>query len=364
MPPITLFNYLSLRALGAVAVLTVALSALILFVDLIESLRFLDKVKAGDFGVALTLSLLRAPAIAQALLPFVFLFASIWLFTQLNRQAEIPVMRAAGLSVWRLIGPAAFVAGIGGFAVITAIDPLAAAMRAESDKLRDSLRGASSSMVRVLGDGVWLRQRDADNILLINARSVDAEKGRLTDVVVWRLGRDSSFVERIDSPEAVLSSRTIELHRARIKGARDRLDYRSPVYAIPTMLTAADLRERLEPPESLSLWRLPRFILLAEAAGVPTSRYNMRFHDLCATPLKLIAMVLIAALCSLRPIRGGGAFRMFGLAVAAGFLLYVLTEIAAALGESGAAPVALAAWAPAIVASAIAAAGLLQFEDG
>jgi lipopolysaccharide export system permease protein len=339
------------------------MSGLIALVDLVENLRFADKF-AGDFAFALKLSLLRTPALAQTMLPFIFLFGSIWLFTQLNRRAEIAVMRSAGLSVWRLIGPSALVAAATGVTAITLIDPVATQMRASGEKLKDELRGASSSVVRVFGDGIWLRQRDAGNILLLNARAFDAERALLSNVVMWRLDAQSSFLERIDAPEAVLSGRTIELHRARVKAAGQRLDQRTPVYPIPTTLTPADLRERLESPETLSLWRLPRFILLAQAAGLATTPYNIRFHDLCSTPLKLLAMVLIAAVFSLRPIRSGGAFKLLLAAIAAGFGLYVLSEIASALAESGVMPVALAAWAPAIIAALAAISGLLQFEEG
>lgn len=364
MPPLTLFRYLILRTLFAVTALALALTCLVALVDLIENLRFIDKFRNGTFGTALVLSMLRTPALVLTMMPFVLLFGAIWLFTQLNRRAEVAVMRSAGLSVWRLIGPPALLAAMIGLLVVTLIDPLATSMRAQSERLRDSVRGSSSSIMRVFGDGIWLRQRDAAHILLINARSIDAEKGMLRDVVLWRNDNESAFLERVDAPEAHLSGRTIELKKARVKEAGERLDHRVPVYAIPTTLQLSDLRERLESPETLSLWRLPKFILLAEAAGVPSTPYNIRFHDLCSTPLKLLAMVLIAALFSLRPVRSGAGFELFLIAVGAGFTLYVISEVSTALAESGTAPIALAAWTPAIVATLIAIAGLLQFEDG
>lgn len=363
MPPITLFRYISLRTLFAVAALLVALLGLEMLVDLIENLRFADKFPGAGFGFALTITLLRAPSLTQTMLPFVFLFASIWLFTQLNRQAEIAVMRSGGLSVWRILGPAAFVAAMAGFVVITLIDPAATALRAQSEKMKDDIRGKSSSVVRVFGDGIWLRQRDAGNVLLINAHGFDRSQKKLSDVTMWRLDGDSNFIERIDAPEAVLTNHTIELYNARIKGAADKLDHRSPIYAVPTSLAPTDLNERIESPETLSIWRLPKFILLAKAAGLPTASYNIRFHDLCSTPLKLIAMVLIAAMFSLRPIRSGRSFELFIFAVACGFSLYVVSEVSKALGESGAAPLALAAWAPAIIASLVAVSGLLYIEE-
>jgi lipopolysaccharide export system permease protein len=75
-------------------------------------------------------------------------------------------------------------------------------------------------------------------------------------------------------------------------------------------------------------------------------------------------MILIAAMFSLRPVRSGGAAQLLLFAVVAGFLLYVLSEISTALGESGVVPVALAAWAPAVVATLAAVTGLLHLEEG
>lgn len=363
MPPDTLFRYIAGRMLFAAAALFAILSAFVLVVDLIENLRFVGKFEGGGAVEAVQITLMRAPGLVQMLSPFVFLFGAIWMFSQLNRRAEISVMRAAGLSVWRLIGPAALVAGVSGLLLITVVDPMSSSLRGSSEKLRDAIRGKESSLMQVFGDGVWLRQRDADSILIINARAVDPSNAALSDVTLWRVDRNSAFLERIDAPEAVLSGRTLELRGARIKGANDQLDHRTPVYAIPTSLAPADLKERVDSPESMSLWRLPKFILLAEAAGLPTVRYNLRFHDLCSTPLKLIGMVLIAAFFSLKPMRSGGALRLFLYALIAGFLLYILTQVASALGESGIAPEALAAWTPAIVATLVAVSALLQYEE-
>jgi lipopolysaccharide export system permease protein len=200
-------------------------------------------------------------------------------------------------------------------------------------------------------------------MLIINAESFDTVHGALENVTVWRLSPDGAFEERIDAPEAVLSGRTIELREARMKSAKDSFSKRTPVYSVPTSLTLDDFRENVPPPESMSIWDLPRFILLAEAAGLSTVRYNIRFHDLCSTPLKLSAMVLIAAIFSIGPMKSGGAFRLLTAGVASGFLLYIISELSTALGESGVAPVAISAWAPAVIAVIIAVSALMRYEE-
>ncbi len=364
MPPATLFRYIAFRAVLAVGGLFAILASLVLLIDLIENMRFAGKVANGDFGFALGLTLLRAPALTQALVPFVFLFGSIWMFHQLNKRSEISVMRSAGLSVWRLLGPAALIAAVSGFLIITALDPLSARLLAHADKLQTRIAGGDSNLVRIFGDGIWLRQRDASSQFIINAGSYDNQRAALERVTIWRLDRESAFIERIDAKEAFLSGRTLELHDARLRTPMSEHESYTPVYAVQTSLTAANLRERVAPPETISIWDLPRFILLADAAGLPTERYNIRFHDLCSTPLKLLAMVLIAAAFSMRPTRAGGALNLAVLSIVAGFLLYILAEISTALGETGLAPAALAAWTPAIVASLVAVTALLHLEDG
>ena len=363
-PPATLFRYMALRSVYAIGGLLLILACLILLIDLIENLRFVGKTPDAGFGLAVTLTLLRAPSLAQTLFPFVFLFGSIWMFHQLNKRSELSVMRSAGLSVWRLIGPASLIAALAGVIIVTVVDPLSSQMLSYAEALKAQKEGKSSNLVKVFRDGIWLRQRNSQAHMIINAKSHDPVAGALENVTVWRFTPDNAFVERIDAASAVLSNETLELREAAITTSEDRTPRVAPVYALPTVLTSEDLKERVQSPETVSLWRLPRFIDLAKTAGLPTVRYEIRFHDLCSTPLKLLAMVLIAAAFSMRPVRMGGQLQLVILSIGAGFLLYMLSEISTAFGESEIAPVALAAWTPAVAAALIAISALLHLEDG
>lgn len=362
--PYTLNIYLARQMLLAIVVLAAGLASLVTLAELIENLRYVAKIGSGGFGFAAIVTLMRSPSVLMSLAPFVFLFGAIWVFSELNRRAEMSVMRAAGLSIWRLIAPAAVVAALTGVLLIAMIDPFSARLLASSEKMKLDLSGRTASLVQLFGDGLWLRQRDQDSILIINARGFDPATAKLSTVTMLRLDLSQRFLERVDAPSAVLSGRTIELREARVRAAADPIDYRTPVYAITTNLTQDDMKENIDRAETLSIWKLPKFIVLAEAAGLPTLEYNIRFHDLCSTPLKLIAMVLIAAMFSMSPHRQGGAFRLLLLAIAAGFVLYIVSQVARALGLAGAIPAPIAAWIPALTASLVAAAALFHAEEG
>ena len=75
-------------------------------------------------------------------------------------------------------------------------------------------------------------------------------------------------------------------------------------------------------------------------------------------------MVLIGAAFSMRHARFGGLGIMALGCVMSGFGFFFLSDIANALGASGAVPVPLAAWAPPFSAVLFAVGLLLHLEDG
>lgn len=364
MNAFTLPRYLAWRLIASVGGLFVAFTALIMVIDLIENLRFAGKYVDGSIVFALQLTALRALSLTQVLSPFLFLFGALWCFSQLNRRSEISVMRAAGLSIWRVLLPTTLTAGLIGVLLIALVDPLSARMMAHSERMQNEAQGRKTSLVQFFRDGIWLRQQDEDGRLMINAKGIDQEKGILRDVTIQRFGQHSVFLERLDAPEAVLLEDTLELKNAMLRAPGESIARRLPSFTLATNLAAGDLTKQVAKPETISVWDLRRFIRLAEAAGLPTNQYYLRFHDLLSTPLKLLGMVLIAAVFSIRPTRSGGTIRMIMIAIGTGFILYVLTEIATALGESGNVPLSLAAWTPSIIATLIAVTGLLHLEDG
>jgi lipopolysaccharide export system permease protein len=66
----------------------------------------------------------------------------------------------------------------------------------------------------------------------------------------------------------------------------------------------------------------------------------------------------------MRPSRRGGATEMLVSGVVCGFALFMISDIADQFGTSGAIPVVLAAWTPAVAGMLLALALLLHLEDG
>jgi lipopolysaccharide export system permease protein len=129
-------------------------------------------------------------------------------------------------------------------------------------------------------------------------------------------------------------------------------------------LTPTQVRDTLGTVYSISFWDLPNFIEIAERAGLPATQYRVQYQLLLSRPFLLVAMVLIAATCSLQSFRFGNVQinAIFGLA--AGFGFFVFAEVSRNFAMSGLTSAVAAAWIPVIVAMSLALTVLLYKEDG
>jgi lipopolysaccharide export system permease protein len=81
-------------------------------------------------------------------------------------------------------------------------------------------------------------------------------------------------------------------------------------------------------------------------------------------PLLLGAMVLFAAVFTLKISARNSATRTVGAGVLCSFLLYFMSDIIQAMGLSGSLPPIMAAWSPATLATLLALAMVFHLEDG
>ncbi|MCI5046166.1 MAG: LPS export ABC transporter permease LptG [Aquisalinus sp.] len=362
--PWTIYRYLTLQAVIGIVGLFLILSGLILLIDLIESLREVEKIEDAGFNFALKLTLLRAPKLALTLTPFIFLFGTMWAFYQLNRRSEIAVMRSAGMSVWRIISPVALLSLCLGVIILTLLDPLASRMSAQADAEKNSIRGKSTQLLTTVEGDIWVRQRTDDLALILHAEKYNLSQRTLSDVTIWKRDLQGVFIERWDADKVVLENKQFVLADAYRSRPGDTKPVLVEAEIIPSAFDLEDLREDIAKPDSLSIWTLRDFTQVIEDAGLPIVAYQLRYHDLISLPVKLMAMVLIAALFSMKPLRSGGTLPLILSGIAAGFVLFISSELSNATAEAQVAPVWLAAWAPAAIAVLLSLTMLLYTEDG
>jgi len=342
------------------------ITAVIMLVDFVELSRTVGVEAELSFAQTLNLTLLQAPSVILLLLPFAFLFGVLGAFVSLNRRSELIAMRAAGVSAWRFIFPAAGAALVIGILSVTVLNPIASAMNAQFERQSEVLRH-SAAMNN--GREVWLRQGDAQSQIVIRGRSEDMVGG------VLRLKGVSLFVSTQSKGKAAEFSRRIEANEARLlpgywllTNAREATPgaeaLRYDTLTLPSTLDGRTALDRFASPKAVPFWGLWDAIARTEQAGFSATAYRLQLDELLASPLLLAAMSVLAAAFSLRLIRLGGLAMLAGSGVALGFVLFFFNQFCRALGEAGAIPPLAAAWTPPLLALLSGFTLLCYTEDG
>jgi lipopolysaccharide export system permease protein len=414
----TLGRYFGRRFFGAVMVTFIACAGLIALVDFLETTRRFGDRPNASFTMISYLVALRLPAFTEQLLPFAVLLGGMGTFLTFSRRLEFVIARSAGMSVWQFTGSSIAIALLLGVFAVTIYNPFSAALkeqanqveatfltarpaqlaprrpeakggpgapeanqptaikgpgkeapRAADGKGRPELAGkGDSSKVKQqtnvrAGGGIWVRQQSVDGQSIIQAETSFDNGRRLNQVRIFSFDNKGKFLERIEAQTARLLPGTWVLQQVKVFSIENE-PQEYDTYHVSTNLTSEQVRGRLASADSLSFWNLPDAIEATERAGLRPERYQLQYQSLLARPLLLVAMVVIAAMVSLRLFRFGGVGKMIVGGVVAGFLLYVSARLAEELGESGIIHPIAAAWFPAVFGSLMGGLVLLNQEDG
>jgi lipopolysaccharide export system permease protein len=360
-------RYVLSHTLAGLAAAFAMIAAVVMLISFVELSRAYGGRSDVGFTRLVELMLLQAPSILLLLLPFVFLFGTMGAFVTLNRRSELVAMRAAGISAWRFIFPAAAASLLLGVLDVAVLNPAAADL---NGRFEDAKALIDEGHAGKEGPGsIWLRQGDQHTQIVIHALSHDMKGG------VVRLQRVSLFLQTLTAGGDLQFTRRIEAAEARLDPGFWRLSdvreatpgagsVRSETLSIPSTLDRRTAMEKFAARDSVGFWSLPGIIGRADSAGFSSAPYRLRYQQLLATPLLFAAMSILAAAFSLRLMRLGGVAGLAGAGVGLGFALFFFDDLCGTLGATEVIPPALAAWAPPIIALLAGVTLLCYTEDG
>ncbi|MEG3088609.1 LPS export ABC transporter permease LptG [Sphingomonas sp. PB4P5] len=302
---------------------------------------------------------LRAPQIIAFILPFSVLLGTILTLSTMNQNSEIIALKASGLSAHQVLAPliaASLVVAMISFAFNDRIVARASATLAQWQKVDYGKlpidRGDRSN--------VWVR--DGDDLIEVgqikgrragarlgNITLYDRAKGNLVSIVQAPRGSYTGSAWRIEDATRfdVASGRATKLGTVVVaQGVR------------PDQFTLATVDA-----EGLSFGALREAIGDLSDAGRPTKALEgAAWHKLSA-PLSAILMPLLGAVAAFGVARSGKLFLRAAIGMGLGFAYFVADNFALAMGNLGAYPPFLAAWAPFLLFFLIGEAVLVRTEE-
>ena len=304
---------------------------------------------------------LRIPLLVSRFLPFAVLLGTLIAFVGLNQHSEVVAMKAAGLSAHQILAPlvvASIVVAAALFAFNeTVVVNSARVVTAWSDNDYKPIPPESGIL-----SNVWVLNGDD----LVRAGIVS---GRGTKLMV----RNVSIYDRsgIALQRVVTAQRAIPQPRSndwRLEGVRIYDANMNVVRRLPAMnslegVTGEQLTLAKVDPTELDYWTLKRRIAELEAAGRPADEARAGLAHKISGPLSTLLMPLLAAIAAFGLARSGQVLLRACVGMALGFAYFVADNFSLAMGNAGAYPPMVAAWAPFLLFLLIGETVLIQTEE-
>jgi len=342
MPSRQLAGYAAKLFLTRSLAVLIALVLVLMTLDLLGESSKILKVPGNGEAELWRYASLRVPQLISRFLPFSILLGALIAFAGLNQHSEVVSMKAAGLSAHQILAPM-IIASMGVAVLLfvfneTVVIQSARTLDAWSDADYEPIPPDSNVL-----SNVWIR--DGDDLVrarLVGGRGAtatlrgvtiyDREQGALTRV---------TEAERADQVPGGWRLENIRTYDARMNLVMTQDEATAMVGVEPERFTLA----RVDPAER-DFIALREAIGDLEAAGRPTEEARTGWWHKISGPLSTILMPLLAATAAFGLARSGKVLLRATIGMALGFAYFVADNFSIALGNIGAYPPFLAAWAP------------------
>ncbi|MBF0148327.1 MAG: LPS export ABC transporter permease LptG [Magnetococcales bacterium] len=338
-----LFQYLLRLFLSGFMRVVATFMGMFFLIDGIESVRRYSQKVNFNWGDISLMILSRLPNFLTMLLPSFALLTAMIVLTTLSRQSEITVMRASGVSLYRILIP--FLMGgilIAGLHIVLQEQIVWRCNQAEQ-YLQNQITGRFLASQSDSGS-FWLRSGRQ----IVHAARANPSGLELEEISVFRFDNNHALVSRIDAESAyyqdgrwLLGNGTL-YHFGAEANAEPFLRKEWPVNLEPVQMDRSNVPE----PMYLSLFQLWTLMARLEREGVDTTSYEMTFHRKMADPMTTLTAILLGFPFAMRLPRQGGATRSIFVGLVLGFAMFVIVDLATALGMGNRLPPVVAAWAP------------------
>lgn len=367
----TMFGYLARQYVAAVFGTTVALAAVLLAAETIETLRRISG-KAVSNPDLVKLIFFKMPDMLLQIAPFAVMLGTLFCLFRLNRNHELAAIRASGVSAWQfLLPPMVMCLLIGTFNMLV-MNPFAASTLKRYERLNADIFPGSARGLVVEGGAIWLKQDEPTADVIIYADKVREQGQQLDNVTVFKFTKDGGFINLLAADNMSLDEQNPNddaekngdwvLKNVKVLSTHEPVQ-RVDSVRLPTTMTVEKLQSSFTSPNTLSIWQMPEFIQTLKETGFPTAMHELHWHRTLSMPAMALAMFLLAAPFPLRLSRRGGIGRLMLVGLCSGFGFYLFSNIIGAYGLSGRLAIPLAAWTPTLIAALTGVALLLHFGE-
>jgi lipopolysaccharide export system permease protein len=315
---------------------------LYVIIDLFDRLDILLRYQASA-GAAARYFLFKVPLMVTQITPPAVITAVLLAFGLLGRRNEIIALRAGGVSLTQTAIPVLILSGAISVSCLVWNETVVPYCSRKFQYV-NNVEIRKRAIRGVLSDrAIWYHGADG----FYNIDYVDRDQQAVYDLTIYRLDDQFRLRSVVNVPRAQWADGRWQATGA-IEHELDGDVFRStPVQAGNLSISESldDFLEVQREPEELSFTELRDRIRSLTRKGIDASHYLVDLYLKLALPFSSVVLALIAVPIGGRLRRHPSIAAIIGLGTAVGFLYWVLLGLSMSLGQSGAIPPLVAAWA-------------------
>ena len=309
--------YIGRILISHVLVTVVVLLGLFTFVSFLDELGDLDRGNYGVFQIVQHV-VLEIPNILYLMFPMAALIGSILGLSVLARDSELIVMRAAGVSIMRIVASVLKVGAV--LAVVALVMGEFVAPFTETKALQIKAESIQNNMRQENDFGVWLR----DENTYVNIGEVLPDS-TLLRIKIFEFDANNylRFLSFADEGEYRDGRWLLRgLKRTQIDEVSSAADEVNSAYW-STAVNKDILNIFKVQPEQLSIWQLNRYISHLNSNRQDTTNFELTFWSKIVTPFATAVMLIMAVPFVFQQVRSGGLGRSLfsGIMLGLGFFI-------------------------------------------
>ena len=312
-----------------------------------------DKLFKGQATTGMVLRLLgfMTPQFVYFVIPLAALLSVLITFGLLSRSNELSVMKACGISLYRIAAPLLLLSVVWSGVLFGLEQQVLARANEQVDRLDSAIRGrpprTSSPLTRT-----WLIGRDGN---IYHYTRFDPQQQAIQNLAIYRPAREGWQLEsQLFTPRATFAGG----QWSGANGWQQDFTGRGRWTAFAQRTLSLELPEYFETEqpiaEMMTVPELKRFIDEQAASGINVVPLTIELQKKLAFPLVTVVMTLLAIPFGMTTGKRGTLYGI-GIGIVLALSYYVVGNAFAAIGKAGMLDPILAGWAPNILAAGSAA---------
>tara|TARA_Y100000768_G_scaffold229592_1_gene173367 strand:+ start:1840 stop:2949 length:1110 start_codon:yes stop_codon:yes gene_type:complete len=309
-------------------------AALLIIGDFVEQFRK-STGKEVPLKIIFQLAVLNFFSLIEFIVPIVTFFAALLTYILLIRNSEFLIIGSVGISNLRVLIPAVTIYFIIGIFFVTIINPLSAVFYDRYTELEYKYIAKSDKFASITKNGIWLKQFNSKKNIssVLYAQQISDNGSTLLNFMLLEYDDKGAFQGRLDGKKAFLESGYWTMNDVQISPKYSQASFNDKLVYM-TNIKPSDITNSLSSPDSISIWKMGKFINFLEDLGYSSREFKLYYYNLIILPFFLSFLTILASSLVSDLKQNSKISKTVFAAFLLIFVIYFLSNLLDALGSS------------------------------